>query len=85
MNHGFLFSKSRTKFYYSHIVAIKEMINPNTVKAKKKSGLDEDKEQSDFQTNKGEPIDNNYIIPFVRSLILTEEMNKLTPVRLKLI
>lgn len=48
VNHGFLHSKSRTKFYYSYIIAIKEIIYPSTDKAKKKSAFDDEKGQSDF-------------------------------------
>lgn len=72
VDHGFLHSKSRTKFYFSYLVAIKEMLYPSVSRENKTKQLDEEKIQKDSTGLKGKTIDNSHIIPVVWSLILTE-------------
>ena len=43
VDHGFLHSKSRTKFYFSYLVAIKEMLYTSVSKENKTKQLDEEK------------------------------------------
>ena len=82
VDHGYLTSKTRTKFYWNYLLALKEMVAPTRTK---KTDYQKTVEESDFSAATVPKIDNQHIIPVVWSLLLTEDPNNFTPIIFKLI
>jgi len=71
---GLLNGKSRTKFYYSYLVGIKDVLYP-----------ERRNEEESVVAGKEHRIDNLHIIKVVWSLLLTEDPQEFTPIALKLL
>jgi hypothetical protein len=71
---GLLNGKSRTKFYYSYLVGIKDVLYPGRRN-----------EEESVVAGKEHRIDNLHIIKVVWSLLLTEDPQEFTPIALKLL
>lgn len=74
VEYGYLHGKSRTKFYYSYLVGIKDVLYPGRRNV-----------EESVVAGQEHKIDKSHIIKAVWSLLLTEDPQEFTPIAFKLL